>query len=462
MPLTPSTTLVYPENPVWTGPDPDTLRLVDGNDLVLQFVLNSCHVVPGPIDVERFCKAVGVTVGRFPHTAGRLKRDGDSWRVDLTNSPVPVTVVDDDTLTAPFPEEDRYHIIQKSILPFVCEVPMREAFLGEDVPLLSLKLTRLLKTGETVIGNSWNHTLGDGTTVHNFMHTLSQAYLGLELPPLPSYVKRKWPDPRKEMGLGDEAFKEVTPHVVQDFTLDELLTRYEKEAKEAIMMDLCFTKGELDAIVKKAKDGAEEGVKLSKQDALSSYVVSLHNRILERPIVTVMNLMNYRTRDVDPDALYRHPQSAGNCTITAFADVTGKTQLDDVPEMAVAIRKETNKCRTNDWTALYLMLNGYQFEQAIKSGRFHMSPHPGYCIINSLLGLDENGLRSFGYKGRSQYYTETSWERMFRVHPANPVRRADGAWDANQGSVVVSFRLRPDLKQKMLDMKKEDMAALGL
>lgn len=159
------------------------------------------------------------------------------------------------------------------------------------MPLISLKLTYLSKTGETVIGNSWNHVLGDGNTVHHFIYTLSQAYQDLPLPPLPVFHKRAWPDPPAGEE-GEKLFRTITPHVAKSYPLEQVLERYGAEVRDTSLLDLFFTGTQIDKLHEKAKEGLPFDVKVTRQDALSAYITTLHNRCLEEPIHRVMNLMN--------------------------------------------------------------------------------------------------------------------------------------------------------------------------
>ncbi|KAK7694476.1 hypothetical protein QCA50_001662 [Cerrena zonata] len=76
------------------------------------------------------------------------------------------------------------------------------------------------------------------------------------------------------------------------------------------------------------------------------------------------------------------------------------------------------------------------------------------------MGHNRAGAVNFGFHGKSQYYTEVSWERMLRVFPANPVKHHDGSWESNEGSVVVAFRVKNELRDKMTSLFQEDMRRL--
>lgn len=39
------------------------------------------HVIPEPVDVERFEAALSKSLARYPHMAGRFVRKDDDWQV---------------------------------------------------------------------------------------------------------------------------------------------------------------------------------------------------------------------------------------------------------------------------------------------------------------------------------------------------------------------------------------------
>lgn len=83
-------------------------------------------------------------------------------QIALTNSSVEVEVVVDHNRPEVLPSNTRRNVVQKSedILSYITPVSVEGAVMGENVPLITFKLTKLFKTGETIIGISWNHILG--------------------------------------------------------------------------------------------------------------------------------------------------------------------------------------------------------------------------------------------------------------------------------------------------------------
>ncbi|CAL1696590.1 unnamed protein product [Somion occarium] len=443
--------------------DRNVLELPDGNDLFLQLKPSSIHVVPGDIDTNRFCNALSKTLGRFPHAAGRLQRNGDDWKINLTNSSVPVTVTEDTDRDEVIPTEHRHRVVHGDLQAFQVPVSLEGAIMGEDVPLVTFKLTKMKKTGETVLGISWNHVLGDATTLTNLLQTLSQYYQGLPPPPAPTFYRRRWPRP-PEGAEGGALYQRYTPHVAKSYPLADVVAKYVAEAQAASMVDFKFTAANLDALRKRASrwtpDDAwhsGESLKLTHQDSLTAYLITLHNRCLDKPIHGLMNMMSYRTRAADENALYRHPGNAANCVYLPTFDLSSSPTLS---ALARTIRRGIVNARSTEYVEKYLMLNSAAQQDAAKYGKFHIFPGESVALVNSLMGHRRAQMVHFGFPGKSQYYTEISWERMFRVFPANPVKGADGNWEDNTGSVVVAFRVKNELKDKMAAMFHEDMSRL--
>ncbi|KAK7694407.1 hypothetical protein QCA50_001593 [Cerrena zonata] len=456
---------VTPELPTVLS-DQEALQFPDGNELFLQLQLNICHVVPSDIITDKFQSALSKTLANFPHAAGRLKHDEQGWKASivLTNSPVSIEIVDEHDRDEVLSSNLRGSVLQKSedLLPFITPVSLEGAVTGQDVPLITFKLTKLSKTGETVIGISWNHILGDATTLKLFMTTLSQYYQDLAPPDAPTFHKRSWPQP-PQGPEGDELYKQYAPHVVKSYPMADVIAKYTAEAMSACMVDLTFTKEQQDRLLVLAqassprlKEKQRQSVSsdLTRQDALSAHLISLQRRCYNSPVRSVMYMMNYRTQTEDTNALWRHPKNAGNCVYLPSFDISSS---DTLPDLARAIRQGVNNARTTEFLETYLTLNGAAQEGALRTGQFHIYPAEDVVLINGLAKDNIGRAAHFGFEGKSQYYTDVSWERMFRIFPVNPVKKEDGTWESNEGSTVVAFRVKNELKDRLFELFEEDM-----
>ena len=80
-------------------------------------------------------------------------------QITLTNSPIPVTSEDSDKDEV-LPHDQRHQVVHGDLQAYQVPVSLEGAIMGQDVPLVTFKLTNMKKTGETVLGLSWNHVLG--------------------------------------------------------------------------------------------------------------------------------------------------------------------------------------------------------------------------------------------------------------------------------------------------------------
>lgn len=87
-------------------------------------------------------------------------------------------LVEDSDRSEVLPPTVRHSVVQKSedIIDFVTPVSLEGAISGQDVPLMTFKLTKIVKTAETVLGVSLNHIVGTSS----YLAILNVAYLEMK------------------------------------------------------------------------------------------------------------------------------------------------------------------------------------------------------------------------------------------------------------------------------------------
>ena len=142
--------------------------------------------------------------------------------------------------------------------------------------------------------------IGDATTLTTLLQTLSHYYQGLSPPPEPKFYRRHWPRPPPG-SEGEAMYQRYTPHVTKSYPLADVVAKYTAEAQTACMMDLKFSAFHLEELHKQASRWEpddqwynQDRMKLTRQDALSAYLIGLHNRCSDRPIHSLMNMMSVR------------------------------------------------------------------------------------------------------------------------------------------------------------------------
>ncbi|KAI0046022.1 hypothetical protein FA95DRAFT_1560541 [Auriscalpium vulgare] len=168
-PIRHETIFVQPETPTALH-GRETFKISDGNNMTIRFGLSSLHVVGGTLDPARFCSALSRTLQWFPTAAGRLKRVGDDWQIDLINDAVPVHLASSPSrhvLPHTSAEGDgdppaAAHVVQPSshVAPYLARVDPVAARKGEPNAHLCTFVLTDMGDGRTVIGLSWNQVLG--------------------------------------------------------------------------------------------------------------------------------------------------------------------------------------------------------------------------------------------------------------------------------------------------------------
>lgn len=140
------------------------------------------------------------------------------------------------------------------------------------------------------------------------MRTLSQHYQGLPPPDPPTFYKRSWPQP-PDGPEGDDLRQRYTPHMVKSHPMADVIAKFTAEAVTACMVDLTFTNSQQErllvlasgsdpkqksSLTEKQRQSLLSGSTLTKQDALSAYLISLQRRCYNSGVSGLMYMMNVR------------------------------------------------------------------------------------------------------------------------------------------------------------------------
>ena len=141
--------------------------------------MENIHVIPEILELPRFNKALAKALSTFPTFAGRLRQNvaaGTWWvsctlpftkkrmksdtlslsfEIQLTNSPVPLVI--EPTSPQPAPRAD--WVVIEHLQPFVAPIELL-SLVNQDKPLLSIKLSFIPDSGETVVGLMVSHIVG--------------------------------------------------------------------------------------------------------------------------------------------------------------------------------------------------------------------------------------------------------------------------------------------------------------
>ncbi|CAF4625677.1 unnamed protein product, partial [Rotaria sp. Silwood2] len=127
------------------------------------------------LDVDRLRNAVSRTLSLWPILTGRiLVGNDDQYLIEFTDNSIPFTYTENDHLER-WPELPVVVDDMTFIQPFIDSVQYKP----EIEPLLRIKVTRLCRSDEYVLGTSVFHMVGDASSAIHFHNDLSQIYQNL-------------------------------------------------------------------------------------------------------------------------------------------------------------------------------------------------------------------------------------------------------------------------------------------
>ncbi|KAG9008466.1 hypothetical protein FRB90_008860 [Tulasnella sp. 427] len=454
----------------------ETSLKLPAQDLFRNYVY-SVHVIPSEIDVERFKSAVSKAVSRYPHTAGRLVREGDDWRINLKNSPVPVRVAkisppsSELSATYPFPND---FTVQPGELtqPFLNSEDCGKILVPGTASdsLLGFKLT-IWENG-TAIGISWSHTCGDAFSMWEFCKCLSAYYVNLdaqesELPLAPSLYRHFFRSPfsrQPEDADFTENFLPRMPHLAKDYDLPPLWQKYAGLDAISDQVQLRLSGGSIEKMYKAANEDSstgEEKVKVTLNDALAAYLIKVLNQCQADPVHTIILILNYRGSNTKPSTItkFNAPSAQGNVIMVMYSDPLPPSSAFSLPALTRFIRTTINFARDHKFLEKWMSWASYllgKSSNAGPDGRFqYFGPEEGEVSINSYYGSDWNDIH-FGFPGKARYFTSWSSLNYFRIFNANPQEDGLAASPSGVSDADICVRIHKDFSKKFISIITQD------
>ena len=167
-----------------------------GFDLWTTACIDNIFVYPSTINIDQFTEALSRTLSSWPLISGRIRlEDGEHYMIEMSDNGIPVTLVNNHDLNKwPLDSNVIVEIIDNPLQPFLDPIHAANIFgNSQDEPLVRIKLTHLVQSGEWVFGVSWAHLLGDAAAFLHFLNALSCFYQQMEpLVPSPVFERRLW------------------------------------------------------------------------------------------------------------------------------------------------------------------------------------------------------------------------------------------------------------------------------
>ncbi|KAI0765762.1 hypothetical protein BC629DRAFT_1540223 [Irpex lacteus] len=387
--------------------------------------VDTAHIVPGPIDLDRFNLALSQTLSYFPAHAGRLCRSSDHkepWKILLTNDGVPVHVVDS-AADAEVPVDS---VVQHpwTLTEAVDIVKYLDHGLTE--PVMKVTIIRFTKTGSTSIGLSAMHFMGDGFVMLHFARTLSQYYQGLTpLDPPPDYTYKR------------VSLNSVDPKTLTDIPLPDIKHVYSMRETAPHNDPIRLTPVQLTlrlkaAQIKRMHAAAQEKIQqkdpkafLSRQDVLAALIAySLSHA--EPDIPPVQNIISIlMTRGIGS----KPSHTPGNALLWVPTESAPDFASETVATIALRVRQSMSRAKDPVYVAAYDTIHARKLEANGNAELGHdFLMRPGDMVINSTWKFDWFSVH-FGYPGKTRFYhTLINGPRFVKFFRPNPTVLPDGTW----------------------------------
>ncbi|CAF5160059.1 unnamed protein product, partial [Rotaria sp. Silwood1] len=184
----------------------------------------------------------------------------------MSDNPIPVSYTENTDLSAwPVNLNIVSELHQNPLVPFIDGVDVVKLIPGSQYePLIRLRLTRLVQSGEWVLGVSWAHLLGDAAALLNFLSTISRIYQHLKpFEPMPVFERRLWLE--EEI---DQSFLPLMKHLTYAGPLQEMFQHFGSWKDTYEQLSIRFS-GEQLAKLRELAGGNEVTI----QDSLSAYII---------------------------------------------------------------------------------------------------------------------------------------------------------------------------------------------
>lgn len=440
--------LVHPSSP--TG---NNRRIeLAGLDLWIIPRIDNVFVYPAELNIERFKDALSRTVSLWPLVMGRfLMLAGEQFFIEMSDNGVPVTICENTELEEwPLNNNAVADIVKSPLLPFIDGVQTMNLIKNPaEEPLLRLKLTCIVKSGEWVLGASWAHILGDASSNCNFLHTLSRIYQQLEpLEPAPIFERRLW---RPEEA--DQSLLPLIKELYNAKSLEEVTQSFLSGQETHVQLNLQFSSKQLSRLRELIADRS-----VTIQDALTSYIILLLNTHCfknddEHIILRTNTAINIRgiSDMIAPIGL------VANAVI-----VMSSEKFDDplsLSSIAKTVRQSIIRTRDPKFLEPCLATADGELRKMTRERRLpYLGPFPNDVTVNSNLRYDWAQLVDFGYTDKCRFHTHWTGRLYCRVFRLNPIKDSNGRWlPRDRDGAEVCFRIAPELKDTFMNAWHKDV-----
>jgi len=413
---------------------------ISSTNLILSVTVVTAHIIPGDLDIERFGVALSKALSRFPHLAGRLVRPNTPdapWAIRLTNSGVPVSVIDSDADEI-LPTDST----AQTSLPFV-ELLNTAGIVkteGEsDEPLFRLTITRFTRLNATSIGVCFSHVVCDGFALTLFLRLLSRLYQGLgPVNPPPYYEPEaiKFAEPSR---APRSIYNRYDPSAPLPWEQPE------RTAMEWVAFRLTAT--QLTEIHNRVTKGKEH-LKILRVDMVVGLLVRCLSEVEpeSKPIDTVLYVINHRGMGICP------VNAALNGIVwvpTGLRVPKSVSPHDEVLAHATELRNSMKRLKRPKLiedmvTDLAKTQSQVAWDKVCQDT---VTAKEGCLIVNVIWKLILTSPH-FGHPGKVKvHYSHPPGSRFVQITTPNP-KIVDGRWISREGEMEARFYVPPNRRKR--------------
>ena len=406
------------------------------------FGIDNVFVYPS-LDVDRLRDALRRTLSRWPILTGRVLVDDDQYFIEFSDNSIPFTDVENNQLER-WPDLPVLIDDMTILPPFIDSVQCKP----QIEPLLRLKVTRLLRSGEYVLGTSFNHMVGDANSNLHFLNDLSLIYQQHEpLPPSPIFE-------RHLLNKEDPEFV-LLPimKIFQNAVKNEIVSaRVIKEQTETDPINMSFSSEQL---AKLRTLGGVHDDEITIHDVHCAYIILTMNKHISltanEHIRRAYIIVNYR----GVSNLLAPKGHVGNPLMYLLSsDFPNPLSLFSITKtIRQAIKTTRDELYLGKWIGTADVLR----RQGIKDGRVSFVWDSDEVVFNSNFKYDWSNQVNFGMINQCRFHTGGLGKSYFRIFQLNPVRKEDGNWARDNGGAEVAFRIPKGEAKEFLEAWKKDV-----
>ncbi|CAM4799571.1 unnamed protein product [Rotaria magnacalcarata] len=421
-----------------------------GIDLWVIARTDKIFVYPSELNIEQFKDALSRTLSLWPLITGRLLLlDDNHYVIEMSDNPIPITYVENiDLVTWPTELNIVSDVHENLLEPFLDGIQIINMISGSpEEPLVRLKFTRIVQSGEWIMGVSWAHVLGDAAALLNFLNNISRMYQNLEpLEPLPIFERRIWHEDE-----ADQTFLPLMKHLTHAGSLQEMFQLFGSWQHTHTQLNLRFSGEQLEKLRELAG-----GKTVTIQDSLSAYLILTLNthcyRNDERQCIQRTNtVVNFR-------GVSNSIASVGQVSNAIFMMLSENFEdRSSLGSIAKTIRQSITKSRDPKFLVTWLATaNGLMRKIVHENRTVNWGQFPNEIIINSNFRYDWSSLVDFGYTDQCRMYTVWTGPLYFRVFRLNPKCNGPNWLPRDRKGAEVAFLIENSLKERFLSACQKD------